>query len=92
MTTRAKYARLLSIGTRQAVLLPSDVKFKGKRLSIRPSGDGCVIEPPRKPAFKDTKEWFAALHALPVSPDFLQDLLNERAADLRERSRLRRTR
>lgn len=74
MKTRAKYARLLSVGKRQAVLLPTDVKFEGKRVSVHSSGRGLLIEPVEKPMFRSTKEWFAALDACPMSPDFLRDL------------------
>lgn len=74
MKTRANYARLVAVGKRQAVLLPMDVKFEGKRISVHAFGRGLLIEPVEKPMFRSTKEWFAALDACPVSPDFLRDL------------------
>ncbi|MGA7460776.1 MAG: hypothetical protein WBW69_11150 [Candidatus Korobacteraceae bacterium] len=73
MKTNAKYARVISVGNRQAVLLPSDVRFTGKRVSVLESGRGLLISPVRKPLFRNTKEWLAAIKAHPMSPDFLKD-------------------
>jgi len=92
METNTRYARLLTIGKRKAVLLRADFRLESMRVRIRASGNGLVLEPDSKPAFSNCTEWFAAMDACAVSPDFLDDLLEERAAAVRERSRVRRTR
>jgi len=73
MKTKAKYARLISVGNRQAVLLPSHVRFKGKRVSVLACGRGLLIEPATKLLFRNPKEWLAGILARPMSPDFLED-------------------
>jgi virulence-associated protein VagC len=74
MKTKGKYARLFSVGNRQAVLLPPGVRFEGKRVSIRECSSGLLIEAGQRPRFREIKAWFAAIDACPVSPDFLRDL------------------
>ena len=63
-----EFAKLFQNGSRQAVRLPREFRFKGDKVRIRRVGKSVLLEP----LIDDPDAWLAELRSIPPDPDFMK--------------------
>jgi antitoxin VapB len=63
-------AKLFWNGRSQAVRLPKEFRFKGKRVRVSRMGTGVLLEPIPERRRETVDEWFARLDAMGADPLF----------------------
>jgi antitoxin VapB len=76
----AKFAKLFSNGSSQAVRLPQDFRFRGDRVRIRKQGDEVLLTP----VISNVDEWFAEIDSHGSGDAFEGNWRNQPKAPKRE--------